>query len=221
MATAVKTIENSDVNVLMVMPEDTIHQQDLHGVDIIKSCAAPAILAINKIDTVPRQDLLPVIDRYSKIHPFAQIIPISALEGTGVDELVGALAELLPEGPALFPEDDLSDLPVRFFVAEIIREQIIRMTGEEIPYKTAVVVETFQEECHRVLIRADIHSEKESQKKILIGKGGSMIKKIGTAAREKIELFIARPVRLELFVKVTPRWSQSIPHLRDFGYSPL
>jgi len=218
MATAVKALENSDVVLLMVTPAETIHQQHLHAVDIIKSRGVPTVLAINKMDTVAPERLLPVMEAYSKIHRFEHIIPISALDGTGVEELVAALTDLLPQGPPLFAEDDLSDLPVRFFVSEIIREQIILMTGEEIPYKTAVVVETFREDPLRVLIQADIHVEKDSQKKILIGKGGSMIKKLGTVAREKIETFLARPVRLELFVKVTPNWSKSKPHLKEFGY---
>jgi GTPase len=124
----------------------------------------------------------------------------------------------VPPGPSLFPEDEMSDLPMRFFAAEIIREQIIKSTGEEIPYATAVVVEAFKEEGNRVLIQADIHAERPSQKKILIGKQGAMIKQIGTAARKRLESFLDSPVRLELFVKVTPRWTRSAARLKEFGY---
>ena len=167
------------------------------------------MLAINKIDTVERPLLLPIMEAYSKIHTFEQIIPISATLGLGVDELVGALIELLPAGPPLFTEDEISDLPVKFFVEEFIREQITKKTGEEIPYKTTVVVESFKEQDDRVLIQADIHVERPGQKSILIGKGGQMIKQIGMAARKKIEEFLGTKVRLELFVKVTPHWTRN------------
>lgn len=217
-ATAVKTMQDADLVLLLVEPLRKIPDQDLVAIEIIKAAKIPSVLAINKIDTVHPQDLLPLIETYAKIHSFDHIIPISATEGTGVDELKNVLVEMLPEGPPQFPEDDVSDLPVRFFVSEMIREQILRLTGEEIPYKTAVVVEEFKEEPRRVLIRADIHVEKDSQKKIVIGRGGAMIKKIGIAAREKIEHFIQQPVRLELFVKVTPHWTRSAAHLREFGY---
>lgn len=217
-ATAVKTMQDADLVLLLVEPLRKIPDQDLVAIEIIKAAKIPSVLAINKIDMVHPQDLLPLIETYAKIHSFDHIIPISATEGTGVDELKNVLVEMLPEGPPQFPEDDVSDLPVRFFVSEMIREQILRLTGEEIPYKTAVVVEEFKEEPRRVLIRADIHVEKDSQKKIVIGRGGAMIKKIGIAAREKIEHFIQQPVRLELFVKVTPHWTRSAAHLREFGY---
>jgi len=129
------------------------------------------------------------------------------------------MVKLLPKGVPLFPPDDMSDLPVRFFVAEIIREQITKKTGEEIPYKTTVVVESFKEQEGRILIHADIHTERDSQKKILVGKGGKMIKEIGTASRKKIQDFLESPVRLELFVKVTPNWTKSERMLREFGYA--
>ncbi len=176
------------------------------------------MLAINKIDTVRPPDLLPLIDLYSQAHTFEEIIPISALYGEGVQDLIDTLVRLLPLGPPLFPEEDVSDLPVRFFVEEIIREQVINRTGEEIPYKTAVVVESFKEEKGRVWIHADIHVEKDSQKKILVGKAGKMIKAIGTSARAKIEEFLECRVRLDLFVKVTPNWSRDRTKLEEFGY---
>ncbi len=161
---------------------------------------------------------MPLIDLYREAHSFEEIVPISALNGSGIQELIDALKKLLPLGPPLFPEEDVSDLPTRFFVAEIIREQIINKTGEEIPYKTAVVVESFKEERGRVTIHADIHVEKDSQKKILVGKAGKMIKAIGTAARVKIEDFLECRVRLDLFVKVTPNWSRDPVRLKEFGY---
>jgi GTPase len=213
---AEKTVREADAVLFMIFPSDQVHPEDLRIRDLIQASGVPCVLAINKIDTVERARLLPVMDRYSRIHSFAEIIPISALNGSGVDELVRALVRLLPLGPRLFPEDDVSDLPVRFFVAEIVREQIFRLTGEEVPYKTAVLVESFQEEETKVVIHADIHTERESQKKILVGKHGQMIKRIGIAAREKMEEFLGTRVRLELFVKVTPSWTRDPRKLEEF-----
>lgn len=216
--TAVKTLEDADVVLMMTLPSEKIHEQDLRIVDLLKASRSPSVLAINKIDTVRHELLLPVMDAYAKLHTFEEIVPISALDGSGIDSLVDMLVKLLPEGPPLFPEDDVSDLPVRFFVAEIIREQIIIQTEQEIPYKTTVVVETFEKQKRVILIQADIHVERDSQKKILVGKRGSMIKKIGIAARAKIEEFVENPVHLELFVKVTPNWTRSEKQLKEFGY---
>ncbi|MEW6533816.1 MAG: GTPase Era [Thermodesulfobacteriota bacterium] len=217
-STAVKSLEEADVALMITTPAEKIPEEDLLLIDILRSAGSPAVLAINKIDTVQPQLLLPVIDLFSKAYSFQEIVPISALTGSGVDQLVEALVKMLPVSPPLFPEDDISDMPVRFFVAEIIREMVTKMTGEEIPYKTAVVVEAFKERPSSVLIQADIHAERDSQKKILIGKGGQMIKKIGTAARHKIEAFLGQPVRLELFVKVSPHWTRDAKKLAEFGY---
>jgi GTP-binding protein Era len=159
-----------------------------------------------------------MMEMYSNAHEFVSIIPISALNGDGILELVQALDKLLPMGPPLFPTDDISDQPTRFFVAELVREQITKLTGEEIPYKTAVQVESFKEVDGRIIIHADIHVEKDSQKKIVVGKGGKMIKQIGTVARKKIEEFLDSRVRLELFVKVTPNWTKNRKMLEEFGY---
>jgi GTP-binding protein Era len=217
-AIATKTLEDADIVLLITEPSEEIHREDLQIIDMIGKARTPALLAVNKIDTVRPQALLPVIDNFSRLGRFEEIMPISALHGDGVPELVNILTKMLPPGPALFPEDEISDLPVRFFVAEIVREQITRMTGEEIPYKTSVVVESFKEETDRILIHVDVHTERDSQKKILIGKGGRMIKQIGIAARKKIEEFLEAPVRLELFVKVTPNWTKNERMLREFGY---
>jgi GTPase len=217
-AAAEKTLEESDVVLFMVVPSAKIHSDDARIIELITAARKPCILAINKIDTVERAYVLPVIDAYSKAHQFEEIFPVCALTGEGIDELESALLRLLPAGPPLFPEDEVSDLPTRFFIAEIVREQITNMTGEEIPYKTTVVVESFKESNGHVLIHADIHVERDSQKKILIGKQGQMIKKIGIAAREKIEAFLELKVRLELFVKVTPNWTRDERMLKEFGY---
>jgi GTPase len=215
-AAATKTLQDADVVLFVVTPSDRIHGDDTRIRDLIEDAGVPCVLAINKIDTIERQLLLPIIERYSHAHAFKDIVPVCALDGSGVDELVDSLVRLLPVGPPLFPEDDVSDLPVKFFVAEIVREQITKLTGQEIPYKTAVVVEQFKEEQDRVLIHADIHVEKQSQKKILIGKSGEMIKRIGVAAREKTEEFLGTHVRLELFVKVTENWTRNPRHIEEF-----
>lgn len=219
---AVKTVEEADTVLLMTTPEGEggVHEADRRILDLLRELKLPTVLAINKIDTVAPPALLPLIEAYSTAYHLAAVVPISALHGDGVDDLVKVLVELLPVGPPLFPEDDLSDLPARFFVAELIREQVTRLTGEEIPYKTAVQVQAFKERANAVFIQADIHTERTSQKKILIGKGGQMIKKIGIAARRKIEEFLESPVHLKLFVKVTPHWTRDLNRLKEFGYSP-
>jgi len=216
---AVKTLEDADMALLVVEPSEVIPEDDHRVLDLLRSSAGASILAINKIDLVEPTALLQVIDAYSGAHEFEEIVPISALNGSGVDELCEVLAGALPPGPPLYPKEDVSDLPVRFFVAEIVREQVTKLTGREIPYKTTVVVEAFKERKGFVLIQADIHTERESQKKILIGKGGGMIKRIGIDARKKIEEFLGMRVRLELFVKVSPRWTKDPAKLEEFGYT--
>jgi GTP-binding protein Era len=215
---AVETLSNADGIIFLTVPSKKIHDEDLRIIELLKRGMTPAMLAINKIDTIDPPRILPLIEKYSQLHSFEEIIPISALLGSGVDELIDALVMLLPESPPLYPEADVSDMPVRFFVSEIIREQVFKSTEQEIPYKTTVVVESFKEIGNSVLIQADIHAERDSQKKILVGKQGQMIKKIGIAAREKIEKFLGSRVRLELFVKVTPHWSRDPKMLKEFGY---
>lgn len=182
----------------------------------------PVVLGINKVDTIPKPQLLPVIESWKDQLPFDAIVPFSALKGDGVDALLEALREALPEGPPLFPPDMLTDAAERFFVSEFVREQILRFTHQEVPYGTAVVVEDFDESERdgRDLVRifARIYVERESQKGILIGKGGSMLKRIGTAARLEIEKLLACRVFLSLEVVVEPDWSARQDALRRMGY---
>ena len=217
-AAALKTLQDVDVVLFVTVPGAVIHEDDLRIIDLIRASKQKSVLVINKIDTSEKSILLPMIKVYSMAHQFEEIFPVSAIDGSGIEDLVHALVRLLPTGPALFPEDDVSDLPVRFFAAEIIREQIMKMTGQEVPYKTTVVVESFTDKGGIVIIHADIHTERESQKKILVGKKGSMIKQIGISARSKLEEFLERRVRLDLFVKVTPRWTQDSRKLKELGY---
>jgi len=180
----------------------------------------PVLLVINKIDTIPRDRLLPMIDAYSKICPFASIIPISALKGDGVDRLMDEIPALLPEGPRYYPEDQLTDVPERFIVAEMIREQILMRTRDEVPYGVAVQVERFQDNPAKnmVGISAVVNVERDSQKGILVGKGGIMIRQIGQSARKEIERMLGVKVHLELFVRVQKNWTMSGRMMKEFGY---
>lgn len=181
----------------------------------------PVILAINKIDKVKKPDLLQLIDHWSKAYPFAEIVPISAAEGAQVPELINLLENLLPQGPPYFPEDMITDMPERFVAAEMIREKIFALTGQEIPFSTAVTIESFVEESDRDMVRihAVIHVERESQKGIIIGKGGAMLKAVGQAARIEIERMVGMKVFLKLFVRVEKNWSNDARALRRLGYS--
>ncbi len=197
----------------------------------VKAKKKPILLVINKIDRIPRQFLLPLIDLYRQEFPFAEIVPISAKEGDGIDHLFQIVLGHLPEGPPLFDEDVLTDQAERTLVAEYVREQIIRHTQQEIPYSSAVVVDLFDEAerdprhppkpgglAGLVRIMATIHVERDSQKAILIGKRGQMLKAIGTDARKAIERLLGTHVYLDLRVAVEPRWSERREGLRKLGY---
>ncbi|MCK4535814.1 MAG: GTPase Era [Desulfuromonadales bacterium] len=187
---------------------------------ILSQVRTPVILGINKVDLVAREKLLPMIDVYRKQRDYAAIVPISALNGTGTDTLLEVLLDQLPEGPQYFPEEQVTDLPERFIVAEIIREQILNRTREEVPYGVAVVVEQFREDSAKnlVLIDAVINVERDSHKRIIVGKGGSMIRSIGKAARLEIERLLGVKLYLELFVKVQKNWTGSDRLMKEFGY---
>jgi GTP-binding protein Era len=180
----------------------------------------PVVLALNKIDLIQKTDLLAVIEKWSTKYRFDVIVPISATEGTQIDSLIAAMIKFLPPGPPFFPEDALTDLPERFIAAEMIRESVFRLIGEEIPYATAVTVDSFKEEKNGRLIKieATIHLERDSQKGIIIGKEGSKLKRIGTESRKKIELMLDTKVFLKLFVRVQKNWRKDTRALRKFGY---
>jgi GTP-binding protein Era len=188
--------------------------------ETLKTVEKPVLLVINKIDLIPKPDLLPTMDEYSRLRSFEQIIPISALLGEGVEVLVAEMLKILPAGPRLFPEEMITDLPERFLAAELIREKVFLRTHEEVPYATAVVVEEFKErgEKNLVVIKATIQVERESQKGILIGEKGRMLKEIGRQAREEIEALLGAKVFLELWVKVEKNWREDPAALRRLGY---
>lgn len=186
----------------------------------IQAQGQPAILALNKIDLVAKPVLLEMIDAWSVRHAFSAMVPVSATHGTQVEELLAEMNAALPEGPPYFPEDALTDLPERFLAAEMIREKVFRLTGQEIPYATAVTVERFTEPeaSGSVRIHATIHVERPSQKGMIIGKGGTKLKQIGEAARKEIQRLVGRNVFLKLFVRVQKNWSKDTKALRRFGY---
>jgi len=213
------TIGDADVLLLMVEADAHIGQHDLFLIEALAGAKAPVFLVINKIDRIEKPLLLPLIDQYRKLYDFAGIFPISALKGDGVDELLASLTEALPEGPQLFPDDIATDATERFIAGEFIREQITLLTSQEIPYVTAVTIDAFKEDEAKNLIRisATIHVEKESQKAIMIGKKGAMLKRIGTQARLSMEKLFGAKVFLELFVRVKKDWTSSDRMLREFG----
>ncbi len=190
--------------------------------EILGGIASPVIfLLINKIDKVQKQDILPVISGMSSVREFAEIIPISARNREGLDELLICTKKYLPDGPKFFPDDTLTDQPERSICAELIREKALHVLDDEVPYGIAVVTEkmTFNEQKNLTSIDAVIYCEKESHKAIIIGKGGAMLKKIGTAARFDLQRFTGTKVFLRLWVKVSENWRNNRRHLSDFGFN--
>lgn len=187
----------------------------------LKGGGAPVMLLLNKIDKISPPKLLPLIEQYRSLYSFAEIVPISGLTGAGVERLLPLIFERLPVGPAYYPEDMVTDLPERFIVGEMIREQLLRLTRDEIPYGVAVVVETFEEKPEKqlVVIQATINVDREQHKRIVVGKGGAMVRNVGRAARIEIERFLGCRVFLELFVRVQGGWTESDRMLQEFGYN--
>lgn len=213
------TIGDADVLLMMVEADTLIGPHDLFLIEALTGAEAPVFLAINKIDRIEKPSLLPLIDQYRKLYDFAGIFPICALKREGLEELLTSLKELLPEGPQLFPDDIATDATERFIAGEFIREQILHLTKQEVPYASAVTIDAFKEDEKKNLIRisATISVEKESQKAIMIGKKGVMLKKIGTQARLAMENLFGAKVFLELFVRVKKDWTSSDRMLREFG----
>ncbi|MBI2413942.1 MAG: GTPase Era [Deltaproteobacteria bacterium] len=216
---ALQSLRDVDA-VIYLVEAGRISGDDRFIIEGLKKLDCPVILGINKIDTIDKREALPLIDTFSKLFTFKDIVPISALKGDGVDILLEIVSGLLPEGPKYFPDDILTDQPERFVVAEIVREKVFRFTHEEVPYSTAVAVERFEEKKggSLVSISATITVERDSQKAIVIGKKGEMLKKIGTAAREDIEKLLGARVFLELFVRVQEEWTKKPGALKEFGY---
>ncbi|PLX99314.1 MAG: GTPase Era [Desulfuromonas sp.] len=193
---------------------------DRFVLDILRQSGCKVFLVINKVDLVKRENLLPLIDHYSKLHDFVEIVPISAATGEGVAPLIDTCMEYLPNGPRYYPDDMVTDLPERFIVAEMVREQLLLQTRDEIPYGVAVEVESFEEKMDKglIVIGAVIHVERDAHKRIILGKNGSRIRAVGQSARKEIESFLDSRVYLELFVHVQKNWTDSVGQLRRFGY---
>ena len=208
------------VDVSLPLPEKIQAEKTSELAEYMQRIKSPAIMVLNKIDLIDRKKILPFIDSYSKLFPFHAVIPVSALSGNGVDSLFAEILALIPIGPRYFPEDIPTDASERFLCAEIVREKVFLLTGQEIPYSTAVLIESFKEDTLKklVTIHAAIVLEKQSQKGIVIGKGGKKLKSIGIAARKDIETLIGEKVLLKLWVKVKKNWSQDERFLRELGY---
>lgn len=213
----------SDVDLILLLVEagDRPKDADLQIFELLKPLSTPVFLVINKVDLVAPPVLLEQIRLYNESFPFVETIPLSAITGDGVPQLLAAVMARMPTGPRYYPEDQVTDLPERFIAAEMIREKIMRETNEEIPYGVGVKIDQFEEkpEQNLVVIQATIHVERDSHKKIIIGKGGQMIKRLGQQARHDIERLLGTRVFLELFVRVDKNWSQSERMLRELGYS--
>lgn len=217
---ALSTCGDVDVVLMLVEADDPPGGGDDYVLAQIARSKAPVILVINKIDRVQRPDLLPLIETYAQKYDFREIVPVSALTGEGTDQLVAALVKYLPHGPRYYAEDMITDLPERFIVAEMIREQVLKQTRQEIPHGVAVEVDLFEEKPEKdlVVIDASIYVSRDGHKKILLGRGGEKIKAIGKAARYDIERMLGTRVFLDLLVKVEKNWTQERRQLKRFGY---
>lgn len=217
---AESTLNEVDAVLFMINAEEGYGRGDQFILDRLQRVNQPVFLIINKIDKVHPDDLLPLIDQYKEMLDFEEIIPISALEGNNVDHLLGILKKHMPEGPQFYPEDQITDHPERFVISEFIREKVLHLTREEIPHSIAVVIENIQprNNTNAVFIQAAIIVERKSQKGIIIGKQGSMLKEVGKRARQDIESLLGSKVFLELWVKVQKDWRNKQNQLSDFGY---
>jgi GTP-binding protein Era len=219
-AAALTAMEDVDLLLWLVDAERPDPEAEAFLLERLPAAKTPVLLAINKIDRVAKVQILPLIDAWRRRFPFAAIVPVSARHGTQVEVLEAEMIRCLPEGPALFPEDEVTDQPERVIVTEMIREKVFRLTGAEIPYSTAVTVEQFKTRPDRPLIdiHATIHLERDSQKAIVIGKGGDKLRQVGEAARKDIERLLGTKVFLKLFVRVQKNWTRDAKAMQRFGY---
>lgn len=220
MKIAENTLNEVDAVIFMMNAEEGYGRGDQYIIDRLQSIKKPVFLVMNKIDLVHPDKLLPLIDQYKDKYPFEEIIPISALEGNNVNHLIGILTEHMPEGPQYYPEDQVTDHPERFIIGELIREKVLHVTREEVPHSVAVVIEAIKHrgENEKILVQATIVVERKSQKGIIIGKQGKMLKEIGKKAREDIERLLGSKVYLELWVKVQENWRNKPFHLQELGF---
>jgi GTPase len=214
-----EALEGCDLVLVIVDVAHKLDPRDQFALDLVRQSKAKAFLILNKVDLIPEKSkLLPLIEEYRKLYDFAEVVPISALKRKGLDDLMKTILAALPAGPAYFPEDEITDQPARFMAAEIIREQLLLNTSEEIPYATTVIVDNFEEGKRLTRIGATIYCERDGQKGILVGKGGRMLKKIGTSARIQIERMLGTKVFLELYVKAEPGWRDSRSFVEELDW---
>jgi len=216
---AKSTLSEVDIAIWLVEPTDYIGAGEKHIIELLKKAKCPVFLAVNKIDTVKKEELLPFIDTYRKELDFAEVIPVSAKRGDNCDELMNEIFKYLPYGEMYFDEDTVTDQPIRQIAAEIIREKALRLLSDEIPHGIAVTIEQMKNRGNIYDVDANIYCEKDSHKGIIIGKGGAMLKKIGSQARPEIEEMLEAKINLQLWVKVKKDWRDSDFLLKNFGYN--
>ena len=220
-STAIESGWDVDVRLFLIDASSPHLDEDRKMVGSLEGGRGVPFLVINKIDLVKKETLLPLMDQYRRLHPFEALLPVSALTGEGIPLLLREILKVLPESPPYYPEDMITDQTERFLVAEMIREKVIEHSYQEIPFSTAVTIEAFKEQADKnlVVIRGIIHVERDSQKKIVIGKGGQKLKKIGESARKGIEAFLGKKVFLELWVRQDKNWTQDPRALDELGYT--
>ena len=217
---SLSSLNDVDLILFMVEPEK-MGKGDAYIAELLQKATVPVLLLINKVDTVNPNELLPIIDQYRKLNIFREFLPVSATQGIGISDLFQVLHQYLPEGPKYYGTDQITDRPEYFMVAELIREQILKLTAEEVPHATAVWVEQMNKhENNKLQIEATIYVEKNGQKGIIIGKGGKMLKQIGINSRLQIEDLLGEKVNLHLWVKVQHNWRSDPQFLRRIGYNP-
>ena len=216
---AERTLKEADLVMWLVEPVTYIGAGEQHILEKLQEVKTPVILVMNKCDTVSKENLLKAIDVYRKAYSFAEVVPVSAFEGTNTDTLMDVLFQYMKEGPMFYDEDTVTDQPMREIAAELIREKALRCLSDEVPHGIAVTIERMEERKDGIFdIDANIICEKDSHKGIIIGKGGQMLKKIGTQARRSIEEMVEAQVNLKLWVKVRKEWRDSDMYLKSFGY---
>lgn len=215
---AMQAMEDVDLILFMLDTAARNYSAEKMIVKRLETTKKPVILGLNKIDLSKKAEVFALVDEFKGLYPFKAIVPLSARKGIQVEDLLGEVEACLPEGPPLYPEETFTDVSEKFMVSEIIREKVFRLTGMEIPYSSAVTVDAFEVEKKLIVIHASIHLVRKSQKGIIIGKGGGMLKRIGASARKDIEDMLGSKVLLKLFVKVTKDWVSNERHLNEFGY---
>ncbi|MCD7033060.1 GTPase Era [Metabacillus sp. GX 13764] len=219
MKIAQNTLKEVDVIIFMINAEEGYGRGDEFIIERLKQTKTPVFLVINKIDQIHPDELFPLIEQYKALYPFQEVVPISALQGNNIDTLLQQLTGYLPEGPQYYPADQVTDHPERFIISELIREKVLHLTREEIPHSVAVVIESIERRDEgAIYVSAVIMVERDSQKGIIIGKQGKMLKEVGQRARADIEALLGSRVFLELWVKVQKDWRNKLSQLRDFGF---